>query len=119
MASRAVRVRIDAQLLANMLFTTSPGVWWRTDRGLPPDAKCVGRGYDLERDCFWIYFEHPSFAETVDGEYLPIFDAFELSAVHFSSPIDDPQVAMINDLTAKQVERYEVEHAQPIAVVGP
>jgi hypothetical protein len=120
MSRRAVIVRVHPSVLEKMMFASLPGMWFRTDRGLPEGAKCVGRGFDWERNVFWFTFEYESFAEVPAGAPIPPFDNIRLSVVHFISPIDVPQVAMLERLTAEQVARAEslLGDTQPSAVVG-
>jgi hypothetical protein len=116
--ARRVRVRLETRFLAHLLVTAMPGVWWRTGRGVPPDANLLGCAHDVERDCIWVYFEHESFAEVADGQILPIFDAFDVGAIHFSNPATPDDITSLNGLTAKQVERWQADNPEPTATVG-
>lgn len=115
---RIVIVRVNTEVMEHMLFTALPGVWHRTDFGLPAGAKCLGRYYDAVYDQFLFQFEHESFAEVEDSQKLPEFTNFGLSAFCFEAPIDAKQVAEMERLIAKQVERYNESESAPSAVVG-
>ncbi len=106
MPRRIVTVPVSASIFADMLFASLPGVYHRTDTGLPKGAKCIGRGYDWERDQFWFIFEHESFAEVPDGEMAPRFYDVRLSAFCFPAPLDEKAIAELNALVAKQVVQY-------------
>lgn len=106
--SRRVLVRVHPGIIEGMMFASLPGVWHRTDRGLPEGAKCVGRGLDWERQLFWFVFEHESFAEVPDGEMLPEFRGVELSAFCFDSvPLSSKTTAEMERLITEQVEHYK------------
>lgn len=45
---------------------------FRVERdGLPEDVSIVGRGYDPERDVFYLILNHPSFQPVVPGSHIP------------------------------------------------
>lgn len=101
--ARRVRVRVAPEVLANLMCPSQPGAYYRTERGLPPDAKCVGRGHDWMGDYFWFIFEHESFLEVPEGEIPPYFDVFLLSVRVFQSPATSEDIAALNRDTAKQI----------------
>lgn len=123
MNRRVVQVRVHSSVFEEMLFPSRPGVWTRTDFGLPVGAKCINRGYDWERDCFYFIFEHESFAEVPQGEFAPEFRDFQMHAFCFESPVDEKQVKQIDKLTREQIfraldgidpnERMEFNKAEP------
>lgn len=104
MSRRYVNVCITAELVAGMCLPTFPGVWHRTDAGLPNDAKHIGTAYDHIRNMLVFTFEHESFAEVPPGEVISDFSLISLSTVYFAAPMDQPQIDMVNRLTLQQHE---------------
>ncbi len=104
-AHRLVNVIIDPRILDRLFFAGPPGVYHRTDRGLPFDAELVGQSFDWSRRAFVLTYRHESFAEVPVGDQLPQFDAFGLSAICLPSPMDGATVAMLDGLVNQQIAR--------------
>ncbi len=106
---RLVNVFVTPDIVTGLLFPSRPGVWQRTDTGLPDGAECVGKNYDYNcgHDRFVFTFSHPSFPEVPEGSPVPTFHTFSVTAFHFDSPATDKAIADLNTLTAKQIEVAE------------
>lgn len=115
MNRRCVAVRVDPSLFVGLMFPSAPGAWFRIDAGLPEDAVCVGRGYDVERDCFTFVFEHPSFAEVTEGALLPTFDGVRISSIRFSDPVTPEERAEVERLMTLQRDAWK-RPARTIAI---
>ncbi len=115
---RLVNVTASADVIQGMFFPSLPGVWSRTDAGLPADARCVNKGYDWSRDQFWFTFESAQFPEVPDGAPIPYFDGMSLSCFHFENPASDKAIAELNRMTAQQVQVSEAVHEQGWAADG-
>ncbi len=100
---RLVNVTASACVIEGMFFPSLPGVWSRTDAGLPADARCVNKGYDWSRDQFWFTFESPQFPEVPAGAPIPYFDGMSLSCFCFENPVGDKAIEQLNELTRKQI----------------
>ena len=105
---RVVNLYVTPELLEGLFFPSRPGVWHRTDAGLPEGALCTGRWYDYERNRFVFQFAHESFREVPEGCAIPEFRGVEMSAFCFDSPADAASIAILNGLTAQQIDREQV-----------
>ncbi len=115
---RLVNVTASACVIEGMFFPSLPGVWSRTDAGLPADARCVNKGYDWSHDQFWFTFESPQFPEVPDGAPIPYFDGLAMSHFGFANPVGAADIAVLNGLTEQQVKASEAVHEQGWAADG-
>ena len=71
MARRVAKLILNGDVLSNFICVGVSNRWFQVKAGIPADAKCVGRGYDIATDQFYILFEHVSFQEVQEGYVIP------------------------------------------------
>ena len=99
-------LRVSGELMRDHLFrATTPGVWIRTESGIPHDAEFVRCYEDMERNEFVFIYRHPSFPLVRPGERTPNLDAPQLSQLHLTLPLQPDTPEFLAGLIAQQVER--------------
>lgn len=69
---RRVLVEVTPQVFGELCKSTGEECIFYHIEGIPKDSKFVGCNYDMERQCFYVCFEHESFEEVEIGHKLPI-----------------------------------------------
>ena len=67
-------IRIAPEFISSLL-TDGNEIHVRVTTGLPADAVIVGKGFDANRNCFYMTAQSETFPETVDGNPLEEFSA--------------------------------------------
>jgi hypothetical protein len=104
---RLVNVYVHASIIEGLFSPSRPGVWHRTDFGLPEGAICVNKWFEYHTDRMVFTFNHESFPEVPEGERTPEFRGIETHAFCFDSPASDRNITELNRLTRAQIGREE------------
>ncbi len=86
MGRRLRIVPISGQCLVN---TCKLGYKYEVMQGLPEGANLVGAQYNLDRDCFELMIEHPSFDVVPDGDQVPRNDDIVMHVIQFTEYVKE------------------------------